>query len=72
MNAVIDFDVADDEIVIRNGRAAARADDFEALALVTGKIPFRKPGRSPMLNVVLGSGRAPASQYWLHTNDHRS
>ncbi|MEC8633500.1 MAG: DUF3971 domain-containing protein, partial [Pseudomonadota bacterium] len=63
VNAVIDFNVTDDQIVIREGRAAAQADDFEALALLTGEIPFLPAsGRSPMLNVVLGSGRAPASR----------
>jgi len=63
VNAVIDFDLTDDQVVIRNGRAAARADDFEAMALLTGEIPFSQaPGRSPTLNVVLGSGRAPASR----------
>ena len=63
VNAVIDFDLTDDQIVIRNGRAAARADDFEAMALLTGEIPYSQAsGRSPTLNVVLGSGRAPASR----------
>ena len=63
VNAVIDFNLTDDQVVIRNGRAAARADDFEAMALLTGEIPFSQAsGRSPMLNVVLGSGRAPASR----------
>ena len=63
VNAVIDFDLTDNQIVIRNGRATARADDFQAMALLTGEIPFsRESGRSPMLNVVLGSGRAPASR----------
>ena len=63
VNAVIDFDLTDDQVVIRNGRAAARADDFEAMALLTGEIPFSQAsGRSPTLNVVLGSGRAPASR----------
>ena len=63
VNAVIDFDLTDDQIVIRNGRAAARADDFEAMALLAGEIPFSQAsGRSPTLNVVLGSGRAPASR----------
>ena len=61
VNAVIDFGLTDDQILIRNGRATARADDFEAMALLTGEIPFSPvSGRSPMLNVVLGSGRAPA------------
>ena len=63
VNAVIDFDLTDDQLVIRNGRAAARADDFEAMALLTGEIPFSQaPDRSPTLNVVLGSGRAPATR----------
>jgi uncharacterized protein YhdP len=63
VNAVIDFDFTDDQLVIRNGRAAARADDFEAMALLTGEIPLSQTsGRSPTLNVVLGSGRAPASR----------
>ena len=63
VNAVIDFNLTDDQVVIRNGRAAARADDFEAMALLTGEIPFSQAsGRSPTLNVVLGSGRAPASR----------
>jgi uncharacterized protein YhdP len=63
VNAVIDFDLTDDQLVIRNGRAAARADDFEAMVLLTGEIPFSQAsGRSPTLNVVLGSGRAPASR----------
>jgi len=63
VNAVIDFDLTDDQIVIRNGRAAARAEDFEAMALLTGEIPFSPAsGRSPTLNVVLGSDRAPASR----------
>jgi uncharacterized protein YhdP len=63
VTAVIDFDLTDDQIVIRNGRAAARAEDFEAMALLTGEIPFSSAsGRSPMLNVVLGSDRAPASR----------
>ena len=63
VNAVIDFYLTDDQIVIRNGRAAARADDFEAMALLRGEIPFSPAsGRSPMLNVVLGSDRAPASR----------
>ncbi|MBL6694710.1 MAG: hypothetical protein ISQ01_03100, partial [Luminiphilus sp.] len=53
----------DDQIVIRNGRAAARADDFEAMALLTGEIPFSQAsGRSATLNVVLGSSGAPASR----------
>ncbi len=30
VNAVIDFDLIDDQVLIRNGRATARADDFEA------------------------------------------
>ena len=63
VNAVIDFDLIDDQALIRNGRATARADDFEAVALLTGEIPLSPTsGRSPTLNVVLGSGRAPASR----------
>ena len=63
VNAVIDFDLIDDQVLIRNGRATARADDFEAVALLTGEIPLSPTsGRSPTLNVVLGSGRAPASR----------
>ena len=63
VNAVIEFDLTDDQIVIRNGRAKAQADDFEAMALLTGEIPFSPASdRSPLLNVVLGSGRAPASR----------
>ena len=63
VNAVIDFDLIDDQVLIRNGRAIARADDFEAVALLTGEIPLSPAsGRSPTLNVVLGSGRAPASR----------
>ena len=63
VNAVIDFDLIDDQVLIRNGRATARADDFEAVALLTGEIPFSPAsGRSPTLNVVLGSGRAPVSR----------
>ena len=63
VNAVIDFDLIDDQVLIRNGRAIARADDFEAVALLTGEIPLSPAsGRSPALNVVLGSGRAPASR----------
>ena len=63
VNAVIDFGLTDDQVVIRNGRAAARADDFEAMALFTGEIPFSQASsRSPRLNVVLGSRRAPASR----------
>ena len=63
VNAVIDFDLIDDQVLIRSGRATARADDFEAVALLTGEIPLSPTsGRSPTLNVVLGSGRAPASR----------
>lgn len=63
VNAVIDFDLIDDQVLIRNGRATARADDFEAVALLTGEIPLSPTsGRSPTLNVVLGSGRAPVSR----------
>ena len=63
VNAVIDFDLTDDHIAIRNGRAAARAEDFTALALLSGEIPLSPAsGHSPMLNVVLGSDRAPASR----------
>ena len=63
VNAVIDFDLINDQVLIRNGRATARADDFEAVALLTGEIPLSPTsGRSPTLNVVLGSGRAPASR----------
>ena len=63
VNAILDFDLTDDHMVIRKGRAAARADDFEALALLTGEIPLSQASvRSPMLNVVLGSDGAPASR----------
>ena len=63
VNAVIDFDFTDNHLVITDGRAAARASDFKALALITGNIPFSQAsGQSPMLNVVLGSDLAPASR----------
>lgn len=63
VNAIIDFEIVDEQIVIRNGRAAARANDFRAQALITGEIPLSEASdRSPMLNVVLGSDAAPASR----------
>ena len=63
VNAVIDFEFSKEQLLVRNGRAKARANDFEAKALLTAEIPLSLESEgSPMLNVVLGSASAPTSR----------
>jgi uncharacterized protein YhdP len=63
VNAIIDFESTKNQLVIRNGRAKARANDFEAMALLTGEIPLSSESvESPKLNVILGSASAPTSR----------
>ena len=63
VSAIGDFVVADDRIVIRDGRVFSNAGDFIAKGLISGSLPLSAESSVvPELNVVLGAESAPSDR----------